>query len=169
MNTKKTELNTQVKQWALCLVVVAALALAWTAPAHAQKAVAPRAGSSGTWRLIGTTHADRGADHDGIIVKGPFDDFRKVKFKVTNAPLNMQHMVITYDNGQPDKIDVRQNIPQGGESRAIDLKGHRQAQHPQDRLLVRHEGVIEGQGKRDRVRDEVRREAELEAMTLEVE
>jgi len=123
MNTKKTELNTQVKQWALCLVVVAALALAWTAPAHAQKAVAPRAGSSGTWRLIGTTHADRGADHDGIIVKGPFDNFRKVKFKVTDAPLNMQHMVITYDNGQPDKIDVRQNIPQGGESRAIDLKG----------------------------------------------
>ena len=24
---------------------------------------------------------------------------------------------------QPDKIDVRQNIPQGGESRAIDLRG----------------------------------------------
>ena len=123
MNAKKTELNTQVKQWASCLVILAVLALAWTASAHAQKAVAPRAGSSGTWRLIGTTHADRGADHDGIIVKGPFDDFRKVKFKVTNAPLNMQHMVITYDNGQPDKIDVRQNIPQGGESRAIDLKG----------------------------------------------
>jgi hypothetical protein len=33
------------------------------------------------------------------------------------------HMVVTYDNGQPDKIDVRQNIPQGGESRVIDLKG----------------------------------------------
>jgi hypothetical protein len=32
-------------------------------------------------------------------------------------------MVVTYDNGQPDKIDVRQNIAQGGESRAIDLKG----------------------------------------------
>jgi hypothetical protein len=42
---------------------------------------------------------------------------------VTDAGLNMQHMVVTYDNGQPDKIDIRQNIPQGGESRVIDLKG----------------------------------------------
>ena len=42
---------------------------------------------------------------------------------VSVAPLNMQHMVVTYDNGAPDKIDVRQNIPQGGEIRAIDLRG----------------------------------------------
>jgi hypothetical protein len=94
-----------------------------SAPAQAQKTVQPKAGSPGEWRLIGQTHADHGADHDSIIVKGPFDNFRRIKFKVTDAPLNMQHMVITYDNGQPDKIDIRQNIPQGGESRAIDLRG----------------------------------------------
>ena len=35
----------------------------------------------------------------------------------------MQRMVVTYDNGVPDNIDVRQNIPQGGESRVIDLRG----------------------------------------------
>jgi hypothetical protein len=57
------------------------------------------------------------------MVKGPFDDFRKIKFKVTDAPLNMYHMVVTYENGQPDRIDVRQNISKGGESRVIDLKG----------------------------------------------
>ncbi len=56
-------------------------------------------------------------------MKGPFDNFRKIKFKVTDAPLNMQRMVVTYDNGQPDNIDIRQNIPQGGESRVIDLRG----------------------------------------------
>jgi hypothetical protein len=88
-----------------------------------QKVTQPRAGAPGQWRLIGTTQADFKADHDAIIVKGPFDDFRKVKFKVTDAPLNLMRMVITYDNGMPDKIDVRQNIPQGGESRVIDLKG----------------------------------------------
>ena len=42
---------------------------------------------------------------------------------MTDAGLNMQRMVVTYDNGEPDRIDVRQNISQGGESRAIDLKG----------------------------------------------
>jgi hypothetical protein len=91
--------------------------------ALAEKVVQPRGAAPGSWVLIGQTHADHGADHDGIVVKGPFDNFRAIKFKVTDAPLNMMHMVVTYDNGQPDKIDVRQNIPQGGESRVIDLKG----------------------------------------------
>ena len=111
---------------AVTLAVPLALTLALgglAAPAQAQQVVQPRAGNAGEWRLIGQTHADHGADHDSIIVNGPFDNFRRIKFKVTDAPLNMQHMVVTYDNGQPDKIDIRQNIPQGGESRAIDLRG----------------------------------------------
>jgi hypothetical protein len=123
MNTNKRKLMAQTKQPVLWLGAVLGLALAWSAPASAQKVVQPRGGAPGTWRLIGSTQADHRADHDAIVVRGPFDDFRKVKFKVTNAPLNMQRMVITYDNGVPDQIDVRQNIPQGGESRAIDLRG----------------------------------------------
>ncbi len=95
------------------------LALAVAQP----KVVQPKGGAPGSWRLIGQTHADHGADHDTIIVKGPYDNFRKVKFKVTDAGLNMQHMLVTYDNGAPDRLDVRENIAQGGESRAIDLRG----------------------------------------------
>jgi hypothetical protein len=92
-------------------------------PAQAQKGVHPHAGSAGTWKLIGQTHAAHSADNDAIIVQGPFDNFRKLKFRVTDAPLNMQHMVVTYDTGAPDKIEIRQNIAQGGDSRAIDLRG----------------------------------------------
>ena len=106
--------------------VAATVALAGAVPVHAvhaDKVVKPNPGPAGSWRLIGQTHADHSNDHDTIVVKGPFDNFRKIKFKVTDAPLNMQYMLVTYDNGQPDRIDVRQNIPQGGESRAIDLKG----------------------------------------------
>jgi hypothetical protein len=83
-------------------------------PARAQQVVQPKPGAAGTWRLIGQTQADHAVDHDTIVVQGPFDNFRKIKFKVTNAPLNMQRMVVTYDNGAPDNIDIRQNIPQGG-------------------------------------------------------
>ncbi|WP_295443838.1 hypothetical protein [uncultured Thiodictyon sp.] len=100
-----------------------ALAITWAVPAHAAKPGHPAAGGPGDWRLIGTTHADHTADHDTIRVPGPFDNFSRIKFKVTDAPLNMQHMVVTYDNGAPDRIEVRQNIPKGGESRTIDLKG----------------------------------------------
>ena len=124
--------------------------------AAAQKVVQPKPGTAGTWRLIGQTHADHGADHDTIIVKGPYDNFRRIKFKVTDAPLNMQHMVVTYDNGAPDKIEIRQNIAAGRREPRHRPARRRQAQHAQDRFLVRHEGLPEGQGRRHRVRHEVR-------------
>jgi hypothetical protein len=113
--------RTMKRSMMMLAAVLVMVALAWAAPD--QKVVQPRAAAPGSWVLIGRTEANHSADHDGIVVKRPFDNFRRIKFKVTDAPLNMQHMVITYDNGQPDKIEVRQNIPQGGESRVIDLKG----------------------------------------------
>ena len=95
-----------------------------TIAVRAQKVVKPRTGTVGSWRLLGTTEANHTADHDIIIVAGPFDFFRKLKFKVTDAPLNMQRMIVRYDDsGLPENIDLRFNIPQGGESRIIDLKG----------------------------------------------
>jgi hypothetical protein len=90
---------------------------------QASKQVSPSPGAVGQWKLIGQTHANHSVDHDTIIVQGPFDNFRRIKFKVTDAPLNMHRLVVTYDNGVPDKIEVRQNIPKGGESRIIDLRG----------------------------------------------
>ena len=66
---------------------------------HAQKVARPSHGTRGTWRILGTTQAKHSADHDAIIIAGPFDYFRKLKFKVTDAPLNMIRMVVTYDDG----------------------------------------------------------------------
>jgi len=83
----------------------------------------PRPGAPGAWRLIGQTHAGQAADHDTIVVRGPSDNFRRLKFKVTDAPLNLHRLVITYDNGAPDRIEVRQSIREGGESGTIDLRG----------------------------------------------
>jgi hypothetical protein len=81
-------------------------------------------GGGGSWRLLGTITANHTADHDQIIIVGPHDYFRRLKFKVTNSPLNLQRMIVRYDDGgAPENIDVRSNIPKGGESREIDLKG----------------------------------------------
>ncbi len=91
---------------------------------QAQQVSVPRGGSNGSWRLLGTVTANHTADHDQIIVAGPHDYFRRLKFKVTSSPLNMQKMVVRYDDGgAPENIDVRQNIAKGGESREIDLRG----------------------------------------------
>ncbi len=83
----------------------------------------PRKGPAGSWRVLGTTQASHSADHDRIDVVGPYDYFRKLKFKVTNSPLNLQKMVVRYEDGAPENIELRQDIPKGGESRVIDLKG----------------------------------------------
>jgi len=111
-----------MKYLRLILLIGAAVALSWTAPGYAQKVVTPRAGSPGSWRVIGTVEANFSADHDTLVVRG-FDDFRRIKFKVTNAGLNLQRLVVVYENGEPERIDVRANIPRGGESRQIDLRG----------------------------------------------
>ena len=110
---------------AFTLLLLSAIMPAFTVPAPAQErqVVRPRPGLRGTWRIIGTTEAGFRADHDTIVVSGPFDDFRRIKFKVTGAGLNLQRLVVTYENGTPDSIDVRHDIPEGGESRVIDLMG----------------------------------------------
>ncbi len=100
-------------------LIIAALVI-YGSVCTAQQVRTPRAGARGSWRVIGITKRTYSIDHDAIIVKGPHDNFRRLKFKVTDAGLNLLHMVVTYDNGTPDKIEVRQNIPQGGESRVID-------------------------------------------------
>ena len=115
--------SNEMRMTTLLAVATLTVGVASAVPVHADKVVKPNPGPAGSWRLIGQTHASHGADHDTIVVKGPYDNFRKIKFKVTDAPLHMHYMLVTYDNGQPDRIDVRQNIPKGGESRVIDLKG----------------------------------------------
>ncbi len=53
---------------------------------YAQQHLRPPAGGPGSWRLLGTVQAKHTADHDVIVVNGPYDYFRKLKFKVTRAP-----------------------------------------------------------------------------------
>jgi len=89
----------------------------------ATMAMTAAADSPGGWRLIGTKQASHQADHDTIQVQGRNDDFRKIKLKVSGADLNIKRLVVTYDNGEPDNIEVRENIRQGGETRALDLRG----------------------------------------------
>ncbi|HLO79512.1 MAG TPA: hypothetical protein VK166_01055 [Chitinophagaceae bacterium] len=84
----------------------------------------PASANFDNWRELGRVKAGHNGDHDVIHVDGPSDTFRKLKFRVTGSPLNMRKMVVTYDDkGVPENIDVRNDIPKDGESRAIDLKG----------------------------------------------
>jgi hypothetical protein len=77
----------------------------------------------GAWVKLGKVTATHAADHDTIRVEGRNDDFRKLKFRVSDSPLNLHRIIVTYDNGGSEKLEVRENIPKGGETRDIDLQG----------------------------------------------
>ena len=113
-----------MKKNTFSLIAFLIMALGVTNEIKAQVVSQPRQGNPGTWRLLGTTQAKFTADHDAIYVSGPYDFFRRLKFKSTDAPLNIVRMVVRYDDGgAPEKIDTRFSIPQGGESRVIELLG----------------------------------------------
>lgn len=120
----KKNLNSKPKSIIMKSIFCILLAVFMAQGAVAQKVVKPRSGSKGSWRYLGTTSARSTTDHDVIIVAGPYDFFRKLKFKVKDSGLEMYYILVRYDDGgAPEKIETRFSIPQGGESRVIDLRG----------------------------------------------
>jgi hypothetical protein len=107
-------------------------------------AMTAAAGNNNDWRLIGSKEADHSGDHDTIQVKGSNDNFRKIKLHVGGADLNIKRLVVTYDNGEPDNIDVREHISQGNETRALDLKGSGTRSIRKIDLWYDTEGLLKG-------------------------
>ena len=105
------------------IVGLAILTLSISTASAAKEEVRPSSGAPGTWHVIGTTHASHSADHDSVVVNGPGDSFRKIKFHVKDAPLNLRRLEVIYDNGTSQHIETRNDIPKGGDSRLIDLNG----------------------------------------------
>ena len=109
-----------------------AAALIGTASAANDKVGTPMGGVPGQWEYIGTVHAKHMGDHDTLIVAGPNNRFRALRFRVTDAPLRLHRMRVIYENGVADEIPVRFNIPKGGTSRMIDLRGGQRGVHQID-------------------------------------
>ncbi|SFT87965.1 hypothetical protein SAMN04489724_2517 [Algoriphagus locisalis] len=115
-------MKSSFRVFALLITVFTLLNISY---AQAQRVSTPRGGKAGSWRVLGTVSASHSADHDVIVVKGPYDYFRKLKFKVTDSPVNMSRIIVRYEDGRPEELQTRFEIPKGGESRVIDLKGGR--------------------------------------------
>jgi len=72
---------------------------------------------------LGERSASLAADHDSIGVTAARGDFRAIKLAVRNAPIRFYRIEVVYGNGVPEKIELRELIPAGGETRVIDLHG----------------------------------------------
>jgi hypothetical protein len=78
---------------------------------------------NGPWKFIGDKNVGFGVDHDVIHCGNVNDDFRQIRLKVTDGPLKIYDMKIYFDNGSVQDVSLRSQIPQGGQSRIIDLEG----------------------------------------------
>ena len=76
------------------------------------------------WDFLGQRTVNFAIDKDEIPVTLREGTFKKIKLKVRKAPVHFRKVIVHYRNGTKESIELRDNIPAGGETRAIDLKGN---------------------------------------------
>jgi hypothetical protein len=86
--------------------------------------VAPSANAA-NWVYLGQSHVDGQHDHDNIEVGKEAGRYRFLQIRVANAPIEFDHIVVHYGDGEPEVLQVRDVIRRGGHSRAIPLQGDR--------------------------------------------
>ena len=77
------------------------------------------------WAFLGEAHVDGRMDHDSIRVGLADGKFRAIQFRVNGGEVEFDRVVVHFGNGQQERLDIRQRIPSGGRTQAIDLPGDR--------------------------------------------
>lgn len=78
----------------------------------------------GRWVFLGQSQVDGRTDHDRIYVGQERGRFQRVMIRVDRAPIEFYRVVVHYGNGRSEELNIRQRIPAGGQTRAIDLRGN---------------------------------------------
>jgi hypothetical protein len=111
-------MDQQIKKMKNVVITLFVLA-AYLNVAHAQKPAVVVSGKPG-WHKIGEIAASFHRDKESIAVLGK-DEFKSVKFKTTDAPINIQKVTVNYESGQSQDIEVNQPLTTGAETKSFDL------------------------------------------------
>lgn len=76
--------------------------------------------NAGTWVLLANKTVNFNTDSDYVYPSGN-DWYSKIYFKVTEAPIQINSVIVHFENGDPFTVSIRGKIQEGGESRVIDL------------------------------------------------
>lgn len=98
------------------LAVSVVLVLAFCTSLYAQR---------GRWTYLGDSHVDGSVDHDSIKVGRSDGSFRAIRLRVSGGAINFERVIVRFGNGTREEIPIRARIPDGGQTRAIDLPGER--------------------------------------------
>ena len=75
------------------------------------------------WTLLGERLVSDRADHDVITVTSSRGSFRQIKLTVNRHAVDFKKVVVHFGNGSDQTLAMRNTVPAGGETRAIDLEG----------------------------------------------
>lgn len=80
--------------------------------------------NAATWVKLGERQVDGALDFDTITVGRSLGTFDHIMLKVRGNDLMILDLDVRYGNGANDDIPVRLLIPQGGQTRRIDLRAN---------------------------------------------
>lgn len=83
--------------------------------------------NNGRWIYLGESNVDGRNDHDQIMVGRSEGRFHNIQIRVERGAIEFQRVVVHYANGGDEEIAIRDWIPAGGQTRAIDLRGDERA------------------------------------------
>ncbi len=98
------------QRWHSLILIACLFGLAFT-PTH-QK-----------WVKLGERTVNHTVDRDEIVVSARKGVFRKIKLKVRRRRVTFRSVKVHFANGDVQDVNLRHEIPAGGETRNIDLKG----------------------------------------------
>ena len=75
------------------------------------------------WELLGQRVVTDRADHDTIAVTAAKGTFTAVRFDVTGHAVDFHRVVIHFRNGDDQRVELRNTIRSGSQSRVIDIEG----------------------------------------------
>jgi len=83
------------------------------------------ASPSDHWAYLGSAHVDGAVDHDNIHVGRSDGRFRAIQLRISGGAIEFQRVLVHFGNGTQEDLAIRERIPSGGATRAIDLPGER--------------------------------------------
>jgi len=100
------------------------IGLALSAATYVLSAFTNPAPLAANWELLGSRKVNYKLDRDVISVTKKEGTFTALKIKVRKGGINLHRMTVQFGNGETQELEVRENIREGGETRAIDLPGN---------------------------------------------
>ena len=98
----------------------------------------------GNWERLGCEEVGRRSDRDVIRVGRREGRFHAIRLSASGNDVHVQDLKVVYANGRPDDIRVRQELREGDETRALDLKGRDRAI---DRIELTTKRDFKGRGR----------------------